>query len=40
MNKNILAMPAGKTILRLLPPAVIEYDDLDKVADTLNEMLK
>ena len=40
MGKGILAMPAGKTILRLLPPAVISYDELDKVANVLNEMLK
>ena len=40
MDKGILAMPAGKTILRLLPPAVISYDELDKVAEVLNEMLK
>ena len=40
MNNNILAMPAGKTVLRLLPPAVIDYDSLDKVADVINEMFK
>jgi len=40
MNKGILAMPAGKTVLRLLPPAVITYDELDKVAETINEILK
>ncbi|MCB9219284.1 MAG: acetylornithine/succinylornithine family transaminase [Ignavibacteriales bacterium] len=40
MEKGILAMPAGKTILRLLPPAVISYEDLDKVAEVLNDMLK
>jgi acetylornithine/LysW-gamma-L-lysine aminotransferase len=40
MNKKILAMPAGKTILRLLPPAVIDNEDLDTVAEVLNEMLK
>ncbi|MCB0732428.1 MAG: aminotransferase class III-fold pyridoxal phosphate-dependent enzyme, partial [Ignavibacteriae bacterium] len=40
MEKGILAMPAGKTVLRLLPPAVISYEDLDKVAEVLNDMLK
>ncbi|MCB0748053.1 MAG: aminotransferase class III-fold pyridoxal phosphate-dependent enzyme, partial [Ignavibacteriae bacterium] len=40
MEKGILAMPAGTTILRLLPPVVIPYADLDKVADVINEMLK
>ena len=39
IEKGILAMPAGTTILRLLPPAVISYEDLDKVAEVLNEML-
>ena len=39
MEKGILAMPAGKTILRLLPPAIITHEELDKVAEVLNEML-
>ncbi len=40
MNKGILVMPAGKTVLRLLPPAVISYDELDKVADVISDILK
>ena len=40
MDKNILAMPAGKTVLRLLPPAVIDYESLDRVGDVINEMFK
>lgn len=40
MNKGVLAMPAGTTVLRLLPPAVISHEELDKVAEILNEMLK
>ncbi len=40
MNENILAMPAGKIVLRLLPPAVITYEQLDKVAAVLNRILK
>ncbi len=39
MEKGILAMPAGKTVLRLLPPAVISFEELDKVADIINEIL-
>ncbi len=39
MEKGILAMPAGKTVLRLLPPAVISYEELDIVIEVLNEML-
>lgn len=40
MENNILAMPAGKTVLRLLPPAVITNEQLDKVAEVINEILK
>jgi [amino-group carrier protein]-gamma-(L-lysyl/L-ornithyl)-L-glutamate aminotransferase len=39
MARGILAMPAGKTILRLLPPAVITHEELDKVAEVLSEIL-
>ena len=40
LDKGIMAMPAGKTVLRLLPPAVIEKEDLDKVAEVLNDILQ
>ncbi len=40
MKRNILVMPAGKTVLRLLPPAVINKEELDKVAEALKEVLK
>jgi [amino-group carrier protein]-gamma-(L-lysyl/L-ornithyl)-L-glutamate aminotransferase len=40
MEANILAMPAGKIVLRMLPPAVITYEQLDKVAEVLNKILK
>ncbi|MBK7106733.1 MAG: acetylornithine/succinylornithine family transaminase [Ignavibacteriae bacterium] len=40
MNKGVLAMPAGTTVLRLLPPIVISYEELEKVSEILNEMLK
>ena len=40
MEENILAMPAGKIVLRMLPPAVITYEQLDKVAEVLNRILK
>ncbi len=40
MEKGILAMPAGKTVLRLLPPAVISYEELDEVVKVLRGMLK
>lgn len=40
MDENILAMPAGKIVLRFLPPAVITYEQLDRVTDVLNRILK
>jgi len=32
---GVLALPAGSTVLRLLPPLVIERDDLDRVVETV-----
>jgi len=40
MEQGILAMPAGKTVLRLLPPAVISYKELDEVVRVLREILQ
>ncbi len=40
MEEGILAMPAGKIVLRFLPPAVITYEQLDKVTEVLNRILK
>lgn len=40
MDNRILAMPAGKTVLRLLPPAVISYDEIDEVTSVLNLILR
>ncbi len=39
MERGILALPAGKTVLRLLPPLVIEWDDLDTVVKGIAEVL-
>ena len=39
MERGILALPAGPTVLRLLPPLVIEREQLDTVAGALNELL-
>jgi acetylornithine/LysW-gamma-L-lysine aminotransferase len=39
MERGVLALPAGKTVLRLLPPLVIGYTDLDTVVDKLAEVL-
>jgi len=39
MEKGVLAMPAGATVLRFLPPLVITKDELDVVAQRLIEVL-
>lgn len=36
---GVLAMPAGPTVLRLLPPLTIGYAELDQVAATLRDVL-
>ena len=40
LNKGIISLPAGTTVLRMLPPLVISYEDLDTVAEKLAEVLK
>ena len=32
---GVLALPAGSTVLRLLPPLVIQREDLDRVAEAI-----
>jgi predicted acetylornithine/succinylornithine family transaminase len=39
MERGVLALPAGSTVLRFLPPLVIDLEDLDRVADTVAEVL-
>ena len=38
-SRGVLALPAGATVLRLLPPLVIERDDLDRVAVAIADVL-
>lgn len=38
-SRGVLALPAGATVLRLLPPLVVERDDLDRVATAIAEVL-
>ena len=38
-EKKIIALNAGMTVIRLLPPLVITYDQLDQVLDALQEVL-
>ncbi|MCX6174329.1 MAG: aspartate aminotransferase family protein [Ignavibacteriales bacterium] len=39
LNHKILSLPAGTTVLRMLPPLVISYEDLDTVVEKLIEIL-
>ena len=39
MQEKVLALPGGMNVLRLLPPAVIEYSQLDKVIAALKASL-
>lgn len=40
LKRKIVALPAGTTVLRMLPPLVISYEDLDKVLEELIDLLK
>ncbi|AGB33447.1 acetylornithine aminotransferase [Natrinema pellirubrum DSM 15624] len=39
MNHQVLALPAGRTVLRLLPPLVIERAEADRVVDAIADAL-
>jgi len=39
LAEGVLALPAGKTVLRLLPPLVITHEELDMVIDALTKSL-
>ncbi len=39
MARGVLALPAGSTVLRLLPPLVISYDELDEAIAAISEAL-
>ncbi len=38
-SRGVLALPAGLTVMRFLPPLVIEQDDLSRVVDAVREVL-
>jgi acetylornithine/LysW-gamma-L-lysine aminotransferase len=40
MRRGVLALPAGPTVIRLLPPLTIGYDDLDAVIAALRDVLE
>jgi acetylornithine/LysW-gamma-L-lysine aminotransferase len=39
MEHGVLALPAGPNVLRLLPPLVIEYEQLDRVIAAISTIL-
>lgn len=39
MKEGILALPAGSSVLRFLPPLEISPEEIDRVLDVLNEVL-
>lgn len=39
MEKGVLALPAGATVMRFLPPLTISHEELDFVAEKLTEVL-
>ncbi len=39
MERGVLALPAGPTVIRLLPPLVISDAQIDRVVDCLHEVL-
>jgi acetylornithine/LysW-gamma-L-lysine aminotransferase len=39
-ERGILVLVAGPTVLRLLPPLVIEYDQIDRVVAAIDEVLR
>ncbi len=39
LDHNIVALPAGANVIRMLPPLVIEKEQLDRVVDVLHECL-
>jgi acetylornithine/LysW-gamma-L-lysine aminotransferase len=40
MEKGVLVLDAGRNVIRLLPPLVIEKQQIDKVVDVLDEVLE
>ena len=39
MERGVLALPAGPTVLRLLPPLVIAEDELERALAAVAEVL-
>jgi acetylornithine/LysW-gamma-L-lysine aminotransferase len=39
LDMGVIALPAGLTVIRLLPPLVITYPQLDRVLEALRAVL-
>ncbi|MFB3058838.1 MAG: aminotransferase class III-fold pyridoxal phosphate-dependent enzyme, partial [Gammaproteobacteria bacterium] len=39
LEHHIIALPAGPNVIRLLPPLIIEKEQLDRVIEVLQELL-
>jgi acetylornithine/LysW-gamma-L-lysine aminotransferase len=39
VNEGVLTLPAGSTVLRLLPPLVIDYNQLETVVEKIQKVL-
>jgi acetylornithine/LysW-gamma-L-lysine aminotransferase len=39
LENRIIALPAGPNVIRMLPPLVIEKEQIDQVVRTLRELL-
>jgi acetylornithine/LysW-gamma-L-lysine aminotransferase len=35
IEHNVLALPAGRTVLRLLPPLTLTHDDADAIVEAV-----
>jgi acetylornithine/LysW-gamma-L-lysine aminotransferase len=40
MERGVWALPAGMNVLRLLPPLIIEQSDLERVVETVGQVLR
>jgi len=39
MSEGVMALPAGLTVMRFLPPLVIEQSDLERVVEAVASVL-
>jgi acetylornithine/LysW-gamma-L-lysine aminotransferase len=39
MEEGVLALPAGPTVIRLLPPLTVQYQELDQVVSAMERVL-